>query len=253
MTMPRIPHVPDAYRAVHLGSATLHVSRGEAGAFVSKLQHWTIGALRFLRDRLAFTPRRQLHVCAYHRSDEARQFLGRTVSATLAMAPYASATDSVVIVHSEALDSRNGDDVRMRRLLTHEVMHQATAEVTGSTKSLGDGNRGMGISTWLNEGMAETAGLLATDAQQRLADTTFCFTAAHEHVTFGELSRILDELDHPARSVAFDHVTAAVFMLSEPAGMDAMLADIPGIDAAFGQEDACSPERLRAYLERRQG
>ncbi len=247
----RLHCIPKAYAAVELETATLYCSPQEAEKDRFRLENWTTDVTRFVTECVGFQPRRHLHVCAYHTVDDARECLGRTMVPTFAMAPFASETDSVVTVHSALLDPLNGDALRMRRLIAHEVTHQAIAELTGSTKVLGDGNRGMHVSTWLNEGLAEMVGWLAVDAGGRLSGLRRRFEKAPEHFSFGTLSARLDDLDHPARASAFDHVTAAVCVLSEDIGLRSLFAQLPRIDAAFGDEDPCSPRGIRAGLRTR--
>lgn len=43
----------------------------------------------------------------------------------------------------------------MTGTLVHEIAHRFAAEKTGSIKQLGDGDRSMHVSAWLNEGLAE--------------------------------------------------------------------------------------------------
>jgi hypothetical protein len=237
--------IPHDYATLELEGVHLHLSRRESNASMRKLACLAATALRFTSECLGFQPTRSLHVCSYHTQEDAWIQLSRRVPATFAMAPFSSEAASVVIVHSEAIDPRNGDPERMMRLLAHEMTHQFVAESTGSIKVLGDENRGMRVSSWINEGLAELVGLTAISGQDRLDEALRRFAVADEYFTFNRLSDHLDSLNDAGRSVAFDHATAAVYLLAQMGGIAGIFADLERLDVLFRDDEICNPERIR--------
>lgn len=112
-------------------------------------------SLETLQFELRYNLKRRVNACIYHTHKTARKFLNRDVPDTMAMAPYHSHTDALIVLHSPSVNPLNGNIRRMRRILTHELCHAFLAERSGSTKILGDNNNGKRIPTWFDEGFSE--------------------------------------------------------------------------------------------------
>ena len=164
------------------------------------------------------------------------------------MAPFCDDASSLVIVQSARCNVRNADPDRMLRLLAHELTHAFAAEKTGSTKRLGDGQMGMNLSSWLNEGLAEVVSLTVTGFVEQVQRAEQVFRAGLEHPPFGILSHRLDSLDDPLRGTAFETVTGAVSLLCStltPAGLFTRLVQVDGTCSVTTR---CSADYLDGIL-----
>jgi hypothetical protein len=136
----------------------------------------------------------------------------------MAKAPYAGRDAALIVVQSPRADPRNGDADRMMRILAHEITHPCVLEATGSLKRLGDGNRSLAVSAWLNEGPAEVVGHLAASQEVRLAEIRREAPSAARRLRGLEIDSLLDDLASPHRSDAFVMATAAVWGLAAEGG-----------------------------------
>lgn len=239
-----LPYVPVHYEMTMLGNVRFYFSAQETAEHRELIQRTGMNAFYYVIDVLSFTPMRQVHVCCYSSSDDAHLALGRSVSSTMAMAPYSDSDRGLVIIHSPSLDPMNGDETRMHRILAHEFVHLFVAERAGSTKLLGDDNRNMLVSSWLNEGLAEVVGLRSIVAVARLSAMVESFCTSEQFHAFGTLSHWLDDLDDVSRALAFKHVTAAVEMLCRRYGIRSVFDQLQRIEGFFDPHDCCSPSRL---------
>src|SRR5688572_2116457 len=154
----RPEYVPASYRADLVGDTT-YWSSGGAGSVVALVEdsRARVDAL------LAMRPRRALHVVVYATNAEACAALDRSLSPTALLAPLHTPDRALVALQSAEADPRNGDPARMIRHVCHELAHVASYERTGSVKRLGDGDRGMRIAPWIDEGFAECVAIAAAD------------------------------------------------------------------------------------------
>jgi hypothetical protein len=160
--------------------------------------------------------RRAVHVVVYATNAEARRALDRDVASDMLLAPFHASDVALLALQAPTVNPRNGDERRMRRHLCHELAHIFAAERTGSVKRLGDGNRGMRIAAWVDEGFAEVLASRVAgqpeviDAALQNADTT----------TLGddEIAAAFDELSSPNRRAAFALATARVWRAVEQRG-----------------------------------
>ena len=107
----------------------------------------------------------------------------------------------------------------MRRVLCHELAHLMAWEVTGSRKRLGDGNRERRIPTWLDEGFAEVASLLALDCEPRLRKLAADDEDAVGDLSLRELDAVLDDVTSPLRPAAFGRAIAQVLAYVDARGL----------------------------------
>ncbi len=242
----RLPYIPDSHEAVRHDDVWLHFSLHESEASRNFVRRMCGGSLQRVVEVLDYEPVREVHVCCYHSSEQAQAGLGRQVSPTMAMAPFASAEQGLVIMHSPDLDPMNADESRMSRLLAHEFVHLFAAERSQSTKLLGDGNENMRVSAWLNEGLAEIVGFDVISANDRLSAIRSAFHAAQTFHPFGALSQWLDDLDDGRRFLAFTHATAAVDLLRQRHGIRAIFQQLLKIEKSFTPQDVCCPSHLAA-------
>jgi len=241
---PNLPYIPPDYETIVHHDVRFCFSACEAEGDRKLIKDVSVAALDYVTKALAFKPIRQTYVCCYHTRDDATRALGRNVPASMAMAPYASETCGLVVIHSPSLHPTNQDTRRLRRILAHELCHLLVAERSASTKILGDDNGNMHVSAWLNEGLAEVIGFKAIADEHRLTVLSEAFQASQAYHTFGTLSQWLDDLDHDARSQAFEHGTGAVEQLCEHLGIEAVFNQICQIDTLFDASNTCSPAQL---------
>lgn len=239
-----LPYVPDAYLPVHGDGFVLYLADDEDPSHAGRLAQAAADARDRVMGLLRWTPRRHLHICCYATTSQARQFLDRPIPSDMAMAPFCDEVSSLIVVQSVRCNARNGDPDRMLCLLAHELTHAFAAEKTGSTKHLGDGQIGMKLSSWLNEGLAEVVSLLSTGSLERAQHAEHVFRTEHEHPSFGTLSHRLDSLDDPLRGDAFGTVTGAVSLLCScltPAGLFDRLEQV---DASCSAGTLCTARHL---------
>ncbi|MDD5263436.1 MAG: hypothetical protein PHU43_01195 [Candidatus Bipolaricaulis sp.] len=244
-----VPYVPRTYRRTESTLCTFWTSPREAGEHLRHLRSWTVDAARFLSETLGFRPTRRLHVVSFQTNEEARRFLGREVPPTMALAPYAGDTHCLVAVQSADADARNDDPQRMRGILVHEIAHQLIAEKTGSTKRLGDANRLVRCSTWLNEGLAELLRFHFLRDMTRIEDTRAEFERAQDALTWRDVDHLLDDLDGGRRAAAFVRATGAVAWVAQDAGVAALFECLPAVDGAVVPSSVCAVSALRRARE----
>ncbi len=240
-----LPYVPRTYRRSESTPCTFWTSPREAGEHLRRLRSWTLDATLFLSKALGFQPSRRLHVVSFLTNEEARRFLGREVLPTMALAPYAGDTDCLVVVQSAEADPWNADPARMRGILVHEIAHQLIAEKTGSTKLLGDENRFMNISTWLNEGLAELLRFRLLHNTARIEGALGEFERAQDALTWRDVDQFLDDLGADRRAAAFDRATGAVAWLAHEAGVAALFDRLNLVNRAVDPDSGCAVSTLR--------
>jgi hypothetical protein len=152
-------YVPAEYRATIRDAITLWSCDGTEPALAPLL----VEARRAIENLLEHRLERSLHAVMYATHDEACRALDRQVAPTGLLAPLHTPELALIAWQSPVADPRNGDPERMRRHLAHELAHVFTAERTGSVKSLGDGDRGMRIAPWIDEGFAVVVAATVTD------------------------------------------------------------------------------------------
>jgi hypothetical protein len=247
-TQPALPYVPRTYRRRESTPCTFWVSPSGDDDLLRDLRSWTVDATSFLSETLGFQPSRRLHVVLFRTNEEARVSLGREVSPTMALAPFAGEADCLVVVQSAEADPQNADPERMRGILVHEIAHQFVAERTGSRKVLGDGNRLVNVSTWLNEGLAELLRLQFLRDAARIEGALGEFATAKDAVTWREVDRFLDDLGAGRRAEAFVWATGAVAWLARRAGVAALFSQLTAVQREVTSDSRCAPSALRAAL-----
>ncbi len=245
---PALPYVPQTYRRSESPPCTFWTSPSEAGEYLRLLRSWTFDATSFLSGALGFQPSRRLHVVSFRTNEEARLSLGRKVSPTMALAPYAGEADCLVVVQSAEADPRNAAPARMRGILVHEIAHQLVAERAGSRKRLGDGNRFMNVSTWLDEGLAELLRFQFLHDAARIEGARGEFERVRDALTWRDVDRLLDDLDADRRAEAFRRATGAVAWLAREAGVAAFFNQLTVLDRAVAPASDCAVSALRPAL-----
>lgn len=241
---PALPYIPRTYRSTESAPCTFWTSPHEADEHLRRLRSWTLDATLFLSEALGLRAARRLHVVSFQTNEEARRSLGREVPATMALAPYAGDTDCLVVVQSAGADPQ-----RMGGILVHEIAHQLIAEKTGSTKLLGDENRFMNISTWLNEGLAELLRFQFLHDEARIEGALGEFERRRDALTWREVDRLLDDLDGTRRADAFVRATGAVAWLARQAGVGALFERLLTVDGAVVPSSLCAAPALRPARE----
>ncbi|MEN6369039.1 MAG: hypothetical protein ABFD77_04985 [Thermotogota bacterium] len=247
---PALPYVPRTYRRDESAPFVLWTSPCETGEHRACLRSWAFDAMSFLSEALGFRPSRRLHVVSFRTNEEARLSLGREVPSAMALAPYAGEADCLVVVQSASVDSRNADPDRMRGILVHEMAHQLIAERTGSTKLLGDGNRCVNVSTWLNEGLAELLRFQFLHDAARIEGALGEFERARDILTWRDVDGLLDDLDADRRAEAFVRATGAVAWLAREAGVVMLFDRLAVVDHAVAPNSGCAVPALRPVLRR---
>jgi len=132
----------------------------------------------------------------------------------------------------------------MRRIVAHELAHLWILEATSSQKTLGDGNRDLRVSSWLNEGIYESVGLAAIEDTAKAVACREWFHGLREPVRFGELSEILDGLDSDRRSWAFDVVVGCVQELTPSFDLRRIAGSIGTVERLLRPDAICSVDTI---------
>jgi hypothetical protein len=159
----------------------------------------------------------------FHSLSEMQDALDRPALPTMLMAPYLGADASLIVCASPSVDDRNGDAGRMFRHLAHEVVHACVAEVSGSTKELGDGNAGRRVPPWLDEGLAE---LVSLTVSGRLWASASAAGATLPAWSEDDANARLDALDAPDRAPAFAWALARVREMAARTGIAGLFASL---------------------------
>lgn len=211
-------YVPDEYRSVACDDIVLWSADGTEPLIAPLL----VQVRRSIEELLEYRLRRALHAVVYATNHAARRALDREVAPGALLAPLHTPELALIAVQSPAADRRNGDPVRMRRHLAHELMHVFTAERTGSVKFLGDGDRGMRIAPWIDEGFAEV--VAATVAER--PDLIDAALANTEQRTDEQLAAAFRDLESPDRAVAFAVATARMWHAVQRQGFAGTFRDV---------------------------
>jgi hypothetical protein len=201
-------------------------------------------AAESLSEVLEFRASRRLHVVSFLTNEEARRVLDREVSATMALAPYAGETACLVVVQSPAADLQNADPIRMTGTPVHEIAHQFVAKKTGATKRLGDGNRSMRVSAWLNEGLAELVRYAFLKDAARMDGALREFQNASDRLTWREIGRLLDDLADQRRAKVFGRATGAVAELARKVEVPRPFDRLLDIDRSVPSDAVCAVPSL---------
>jgi len=242
-----LPYIPGHYRSLAAAGFTLWHAPAVPEPHLDQICEVIEGARRFCVHTLEFDPRRALHVCCFASNAETCRALDRQIHPAMALAPFSDHRAALIVIQSPAADRRNGDPDRMLRILAHEICHQYAAEVSGSQKILGDGNREMRIRAWLNEGLAEVVGNLAGERGTTLAEVSTRWRRDELPMTFAGLDRHLDDFQSPQRARAFDHATAAVHALAGQRPLRELFAELRQLDASFSGDQLCTPEMIERF------
>jgi hypothetical protein len=160
---------------------------------------------------------RALHVVVYASNEEARRALDREVSASALLAPLHTRASALIAMQSAAADARNGDLLRMRRHICHELAHVFSSERTESEKFLGDGDRGMRMPSWVDEGFAENVSALACAMPEIVAKALARNVA--ENVSLARMAAAFSDLNSEDRPAAFATATTIVSRAIEKHGL----------------------------------
>jgi hypothetical protein len=241
-------YVPRGYRSAQHAEFWLHAAPDEDPHYLAFLAQTVAVALCRVCAALSWAPGRCLHVCCYASSVEAQQALNRRIPPTMAMAPFCDEDQALVVLHSVRCDVKNADPQRMLRLLAHEITHQFIAERTGSIKRLGDGQAGMHVSSWLNEGLAEATALVIAEQTDRVGSECRAFRRRSEYPLYGTVSEWLDNLEAGQRRLAFSHAVGAVGVLYAEHPLSLLFERLPEIERACPPESRCDPSTVLAAL-----
>jgi len=140
------------------------------------------------------------------------------------LAPLHTPELALVALQAPSVDSRNGDARRMRRHLAHELAHVFVAERTASVKRLGDGNRGMRVQSWVDEGFAENVAA-ALDDERQVVDAALA-RSARTTMTDDTLAAAFDDLASTTRDDAFAVATARMWRAVQAHGFRFVFASL---------------------------
>ncbi len=241
-------YVPRGYRAEQHAEFWLHAAPDEDPHHLAFLAELVSVALCRVREELSWSSSRRLHVCCYAASSEAQRTLDRRIPPSMAMAPFCDEDQALIVLHSVRCNVKNADPGRMLRLLAHEITHQFIAERTGSIKRLGDGQEGMHVSSWLNEGLAETTALVISGQKDLVVSESQAFRRRSEYPLFGIVSEWLDDLEAQLRCLAFSHAVGAVGILCAEHPLSRLIERLPDIERACPPESRCDPSTVLAAL-----
>ncbi len=244
--MNKIPYIPKEYIFNSINGKKIWFSESESESTVVFLSGLIESVFNDLENTLNFHPKRALNVCCYHNNYTARASLQRLIPDDMALAPFANSDASLVVVQSPRVSERNGDDLRMKGILTHEFTHIFSAEATGSKKILGDGNANMRIPTWLNEGYAEILRCCALGQERMLEDEFIRFGHLEKSVSFQQLNEALDGLTDEGRTEAFKIATAFVWEMVIATSIQQVFQKLVEIGALYDMDEHCCIELLSA-------
>ena len=196
-------YVPESYRPIVCDEIVLWSCDGTEPLHAQLL----VESRRKIEKLLDHPLQRTLHAVVYETNHEACLALDRQVAPAGLLAPLHTPDHALIAWQSPAADPRNADRARMRRHLAHELTHVFTAERTGSVKSLGDGDRGMRIEPWIDEGFAEVVAATVADRPNLIEDAL----AVMETRTDEQLAAAFRDLDSPDRAIAFAVATARMW------------------------------------------
>jgi hypothetical protein len=223
MTAP-IEHIPPGYRSAPIGPVVLWARSEQLTTTETRwFSDLVDRSFTAVRDLLAFTPTRRIHVVVYADVEDAFAGLGRRLPPTFFLSPLHTATAALIALHAESIEAN--DEVRVRRHLCHELAHVFAAERTGSLKRLGDGNQDMRICTWVNEGFAECVASMAGDRPD-VVERAAALAASSTAPSSRELDEKLDNLLAPDRSRMFAHATTNVWRATEARGIRFVFAHL---------------------------
>jgi ferredoxin len=193
--------VPSEYRSFRSASVAVWHHPEEKTDVVTALAALTGNLIAAMEVELGHRLSCALDLCVYHTNDDAIAALGRNVPATMLMAPRLGPDWSLIVCQSPNVDHRNGDWPRMRRHLAHEIAHVMLADLTGSTRRLGDDGRSMRVRAWFDEGFAEVAAAVVCGRPDIIEQ----YPAATSQAAWSEdeLDAALDDIGSPARPAAF--------------------------------------------------
>jgi len=239
-----VPYIPAGYRCSPTQIGRLWTNPEEPCGHRGRLERWIDEAYEVVTSSLGSPMTRSIHVCCYHDNEQARRSLDRQISSSMALAPFSSSTAGLVVVQSESANPANGDARRMRRIVAHELAHLWIPEAMSSQKTLGDGNRDLRVSSWLNEGIAESVGLAASEGAAKAVACRERFHGLREPIRFGELSEILDGLDSDRRSWVFDVVVGCVQQLTRSFDLGRIAGSIGTVEQFLRPDAICSVDAI---------
>lgn len=203
--MIKIAHVPAHYRSTTRGKVVFWGHRDSEVLAIDLVPPALVRIELLLGHHLE----RTLHVVAYSSHAEARAALNRPIGVCGLMAPLQTEACAMLVLLGPNVDPRNGDRRRMHRHICHELAHVFAAERTGSVKHLGDGDRGMRLASWVNEGFAENVAATAAERPDIIeAAVQRCSGLA---MSSEAMDAAFADLESAQRSLAFAFATARVW------------------------------------------
>ena len=242
--MNSIPYIPYNYICATAEWGFIHSDVCELSENIDFIDSLVFDSVSRLKNLLGFDPTRKLHVCVYSSNEVARRSVNRIIPDNMAMAPYHSRTDALVILHSPSINLDNADCNRMSRIIIHEICHVFLAEIAGDTKILGDGNEGKDTPSWFDEGFAEYAALVLTGDFRRLEDAIRLAEQASP-MSDSRINKTLDGLDSESRPVAFAMAVSRVALLVQQFGVQNVFQHPPN-----KSNPADTPKARAADLQR---
>jgi hypothetical protein len=193
--------VPSGYRSRRWSAVEVWHSPEEGTDVVATLAALVSEIVSAVESELGHLLSCPLRLCVYQTNDDATAALGRSVPATMLMAPRIGSDWSLIVCQSPEVDPQNGDWRRMRRHLAHEVAHVMLADLTGGRRILGDGGRSIRVRPWFDEGFAEVVAA-AVCARPDIIEQ---YLAAPSDGTRSEdeLDSALNDIGSPRRPAAF--------------------------------------------------
>lgn len=215
--------VPDTFVSRTTEGIVLWCAPCEPTCNVDALATVVTSARSRVSELLGFVATRPLHVCMYHLLTVMRNALDRTVLGTMLLVPHMGPDASLIVCASPRVDAQNGDRDRMLRHIAHEITHCFVAEVSGSTKELGDGNEGRRVPAWLDEGLAELVSLAVSGREDGAASHVPAVVPGWNEYDVNARLEALDALDRP---LAFAWATERVRSMAARVGIAPLFASL---------------------------
>ena len=157
-----------------------------------------------IKDSLYPFPEINVDFCFYSSLSDSKLGTGMNLPATVFMLPFCSKKSAVIIGHSPKLDKRNAILNRIDRHILHEFVHLMNWKLTGSRKTLGDDNKYVKLTSWLDEGIAEVISFKLLDRNNEIDKAVNVIKDIGEIYTPKEVTDFLNDFESTKRIYAFN-------------------------------------------------
>jgi hypothetical protein len=184
-----------------------------------------------------------VHVVVYDSNEQAQSCLNRRVPPNMLLTPVVGAPASVIAIQRATAHPANGDLVRMKRHLCHELTHVLVALRTKSTKRLGDRGANMRVASWVNEGLAECVAATVCNQPDRLLRARSHADSLGDPI---DIAAAFDDLCSTRRAEAFSIATARVWEGIRAHGIRCVFQNlaVPSLWSEATREDGAAQQAL---------